>query len=100
MSKPASRAAARGMFADREQRQFEQPLPGRMLLEAAQRIGAGDDDRAIARVRIVLERERLEPQHRRQQHLKTPRAQRRGGGLIVRVRAGDENGHIKPSDPS
>jgi len=35
----------------------------------------------------------FEPQHRRQQHLKSPGAQARCGGLIVRMRACDENGH-------
>jgi hypothetical protein len=41
-----------------------------------------------------MERHRLEPQHRRLQHLKAPRAQRAGRGLIVRMRARDENGHV------
>jgi hypothetical protein len=40
-----------------------------------------------------VERDRLEPQHRRAKHLKAPGAKGRRGGLIVRMRAGDENGH-------
>ena len=91
MGKPGMAGGAGGMFADREQRQLEQPVA--LEFDAAQRIGAGDDDRAVARVQIVMERDRLEPQHRRQQHLKTPAAKCRGRGLIVGMRAGNENGH-------
>jgi hypothetical protein len=40
-----------------------------------------------------MEGDRFEPQHRRQQHLETPRAQCGGGGLIVGLRTGDENSH-------
>ncbi len=61
--------------------------------DGAQRIGAGNDDGAIARIGIVLERDRLEPQHRRAQDLKTPVAEGLGSRLIVRMRARDENGH-------
>ena len=94
LGKSGAAGGGGGVFADREQRQLEQPAAGKMRLDAAQRIGAGDDDRAIARIGIVVERDRLEPQHRRQQHLKAPGAQARGGGLVVRMRARDENGHV------
>jgi hypothetical protein len=40
-----------------------------------------------------MERHRLEPQHRRLQHLKPAGAKRASSRLIVRVRARDENGH-------
>ena len=83
------------MFADREQRQFEQPVA--FEFDAAQRIGAGDDDGAAARVQIGMERDRLEPQHRRQQHLETPGAKCCGSGLIVGMRAGNENSHASDS---
>ncbi len=57
------------MVAHREQRQLEQPAAGKMRLDAAQRIGAGDDDSAVARVDVVVEGDRLKPQHRRLQNL-------------------------------
>jgi hypothetical protein len=68
-----------------------------MRLNAAQRIGAGDDDGAVSRVGVILEGDRLKPQHGRRQNLKTPRAQRRSGGLVVRLRTGDKNGHALSS---
>ena len=81
------------MFAHREQRQLEQLAVLEVRREAAQRIGGGDDDRAVAPVLIIAKGDRLEPQHRRQQHLVTSGAQASGGGLVVGMRAGDENGH-------
>jgi hypothetical protein len=68
-----------------------------MRLDAAQRIGAGDDDGAVARVLIVLKRDRFEPQHRRQQDLEAFAAQTRSGGLVVRLRAGNQNSHVSNS---
>src|SRR5260221_12878710 len=86
-----------GMFAYRKQRQFEQMVAFEMRCEAAQRIGAGDDDRAVTPVHIIAEVDRFEPQHRRLQYLETPRAQRSGGRLGVRMRTGDENSHTSTS---
>ena len=95
MGEPGAACRIGGLLPDREQRQLEQPVA--LELDAAQRIGAGDDDRAVARAQILVERDRLEPQHRRPQHLKTPGAKRRGRGFIVGMRAGDENGHASNS---
>jgi hypothetical protein len=64
-----------------------------MGCDGAQRIGAGNDDGAVLCIGVILERDRLEPQHRRAQDLKTPVAEGLGSRLIVRVRARDENGH-------
>ena len=69
-----------------------------MRLDAAQRIGAGEDDGAIVRVRIVVEGDRLELQRRRPQHLDPPGAQGPGRGFIVGIRAGHKNGHASNSD--
>ena len=82
-----------GMFADRKQRQLEERT--KLRLDRAQRIGRGDDDSGKVRVEFVGERQRLEPQHRRQHDLEPPLAQRAGGRLIVGMRAGDENGHFQ-----
>src|SRR5436309_1957518 len=81
------------MFSHREQRQLEQPAVFLLRHEAAHRIGASDDHRAVMTVVIITERNRFKPQHRRLQHLVTSGAQARGCGLIVRMRAGDENRH-------
>jgi hypothetical protein len=81
------------MFADRKQRQLQQTSIPELTFNPAQRIGAGDDDRAVAHLLIVIEGHRLKPQHRRQQYLKAPGAETSGGSLIVRVRACDKNGH-------
>src|SRR5260221_9078637 len=86
-----------GMVADGNERQFEQMVAFEMRCEAAQRIGAGDDDRAVTPVHIIAEVDRFEPQHRRLQYLETPRAQRSGGRLVVRMRTGDENSHTSTS---
>jgi len=85
------------MLSHREQRQLKQPVAFEVRLDAAQRIGAGDDDGAVARVHIVVEGDRFEPQHRRLQDLIASGAQACGGGLIVGMRAGDENGHASRS---
>ena len=81
------------MFAHREQRQLEPRAALELGLDAAQRVRAGDDDRAVLRLAVILERDRFEPQHRRFQHLKSPRAQAGRGGLVAGLRTGDENGH-------
>ncbi len=85
------------MLSDREQRQLEQPVALEVMFDAAQRVGAGDDDGAVECFHIIVEGDRLEPQHRRLQHLETPGAQAGGGGLVVRLRAGDENSHASAS---
>jgi hypothetical protein len=95
MGEPGAAGGAGGMLADCEQRQLEQAVA--LEFDAAQRIGAGDDDRAAARVQVGMERDRLEPQHRRQQHLETFAAKCRGSGLVVRVRAGNEDSHVSAS---
>jgi hypothetical protein len=84
------------MLAHREKRQFQQPAGCEMRLDAAQRVGAGDDHRAIMRVNVIVERDRLKPQHRRPHHLETPGAQTGSGGLVVGRRTGDENSHGQP----
>ena len=94
MVKAGSAGSVGGTFSHRKQRQLEQPAAGKMRLDAAQRIGAGDDDGAIIRVEVIVKGDRLKSQHRRPQNLKAPAAQRRGGGLIVRMRARDENSHV------
>src|SRR5229473_1027018 len=76
------------MFADREQRQPGEAAFRELRLDRAKRIGRGGDDGAIVYFRILSERHRLKPQHRRQQHLKPPSAQRRRGGLAIGLRAG------------
>ena len=81
------------MFADREQRQLEPRAALELGLDAAQRIDAGDDHRAVLRLAVIVERDRLEPQHRRLEHLKSPGAQAGRGGLVAGLRTGDENGH-------
>ena len=63
------------MLSDREQRQLEQPVAFELMLDAAQRIGAGDDDGAVSRLAVVVQGQRLEPQHRRLQHIESPGAQ-------------------------
>ena len=73
----------RGMPAHRKQRQLQQPAAREMRLNAAQRIGAGDDHRGVVRVGVIVEGDRLKPQHRRLHHLETPGAQTGGGGLVV-----------------
>ena len=62
--------------------------------DGTQRVGARNNDGAIGCVRIIVERYRLEPQHRRAQDLEPSRAQRVGRHLIIWMRARDENGHI------
>src|SRR5665213_132380 len=64
-----------------------------MRRDAAQRIGAGDDHGAITRVGVVVEGDRLKPQHRRQQNLEAFGPQTCGGRLVVGMRTRDKNGH-------
>ena len=69
-------------------------------LDGAQRVGAGNDDRVVLRFVIVTERQRLEAQHRRPQHLKTARLQAFGCYLVVGTRARNQNGHaFRPPPP-
>ena len=81
------------MFAHREQWQLPNSMAFEFAGDGAQRIGAGDDDGVIAGFVVVMERHRLEPQHRREQDLKTARPQGFGGRLAIRMRPRDENGH-------
>ena len=57
------------------------------------RVGRGHDDGGIIRILIFQQRHRLETQHRRQQHIKSPSAQAGAGRLIVGLRPGNEYGH-------
>ena len=93
LGEPGFAGACRGMFAHREQWQLQEPMAFEFAGDGAQRIGAGDDDGVVARFVVVLERHRLEPQHRREQDLKTARPQGFGGRLTIRMRPCDENGH-------
>jgi hypothetical protein len=68
-------------------------MAGELGRNGAQRIGAGDDDGVIARRIFFLERQRLEPQHRREQDLETSATQAIGSGLAISLRARDKNGH-------
>jgi hypothetical protein len=82
-----------GMFAHREQWQLQDPVALELAGDGAQRIGAGEDDRAIARLFVVMKRHRLELQHRCEQHLEPACPQGLGGRLAIRMRSCDKNGH-------
>ena len=86
-----------GSLADRKQRQLKQGSLDRLVLYRAQRIGGGDDHRAVMRLRVVgmvvLHDHLLEAQHRRRQDVEPAGPQRACGAVIVGLRAGDENGH-------
>src|SRR5712691_2553265 len=87
------------MLSYREQRQLEQPAAFKMRCDAAQRIGAGDDDSAVARILVIVKCDRFKPQHWRQHDLEALGAQRSGRGLVVRMRTCDENSHASNSWP-
>ena len=68
-------------------------------IDGAQCVGRGDDDGVIAGIEIVAVCDRLEAEHRSEQHLVASFPQSGSGGLIVRMRSRDENGHVAPCDP-
>jgi hypothetical protein len=64
----------RSVLADRKQRQLQKAKIRQLRRDGTDRIGRRNDDGAVARLTLVMKGDRLELEHRREQHHMPPRA--------------------------